>query len=217
MRPASWKPPASVAKLPDSWLVAARRGLAWASVFLAAALPAGATIIQVPAGQPETPGPMLTLKAGPLGRIIQVGPSRQIKSPSQAAAIVQTGDVVEIDADSYVGDVASWNADNLTIRGVGGRARLLAAGQTAENKATWVIKGRNTIVENIEFAEATAVNGNGAGIRAEGINLKVINCYFHDNQEGILGALDTTDSRVDIENSNLREMAEMAAAATKSI
>ena len=201
MRPASWKPPASVAKLPDSGLVAARRGFAWASLFLAAAQPAGATIIQVPAGQPESPGPMLTLKAGPLGRIIQVGPSRQIKSPSQAAAIVQTGDVVEIDADSYVGDVASWNADNLTIRGVGGRARLLAAGQTAENKATWVIKGRNTIVENIEFAEATAVNGNGAGIRAEGINLKVINCYFHDNQEGILGALDTTDSRVDIENS----------------
>ncbi len=144
---------------------------------------------------------MLTLKPSPLGRMIQVGPSRQIKRPSDAAALAQVGDVIEIDADSYVGDVAVWTADNLTIRGVGGRPRLLAAGQSAEDKGTWVIKGRNTIVENIEFAEATSTNNNGAGIRAEGINLKVIDCYFHDNQEGILGALGTFDSRVDIESS----------------
>lgn len=121
--------------------------------------------------------------------------------PSQAAAIARPGDIVEIDADTYVGDVAVWFADNLTIRGVGGRARLLAAGRAAEGKAIWVIKGNNTRVENIEFAEAAVDAGNGAGIRAEGANLTVFGCYFHDNQEGILTSLDVVESELDIENS----------------
>jgi len=134
-------------------------------------------------------------------RHIEVGATRTIKLPSQAALIANPGDIIEIDADSYVGDVATWNADNLTIRGFGGRPRLLAAGQSAEAKAIWVIKGRNAVVENIEFAEASVPAGNGAGIRAEGANLKIINCYFHDNQEGILSSIYTLDSTIDIENS----------------
>ncbi|MDB5395897.1 MAG: hypothetical protein JWM91_3403 [Rhodospirillales bacterium] len=163
---------------------------------------AALTIIEQPVGQPEMPVPHMVMPAlAPLPRIIQVGPSRKIKLPSQAAVIVKTGDIVEIDADSYVGDVAVWSADNLTIRGVEGRARLLAAGQSAENKAIWVVKGRNAIIENIEFAGAAVPTGNGAGIRAEGIDLRVVNCLFHDNQEGILSALHTTGSVVDIENS----------------
>jgi hypothetical protein len=133
---------------------------------------------------------------------IQVGPNRAIKLPSEAAAIAQTGDIIEIDAAPYVGDVAVWQADNLTIRGVGGgRAKLFAAGQSAENKAIWVIKGRNAVVENIEFANAEAPAGNGAGIRAEGANLTIVNCYFHDNQEGILSSMYMLDSAIDIENS----------------
>jgi hypothetical protein len=157
------------------------------------------TIIEKQADEPELPtSPQPAFKT----RLIQVGASRAIKLPSQAAAIAKTGDVIEIDADAYVGDVAVWTADNLTIRGVGdGRAKLLAAGQSAENKATWVIKGRNAYIDNIEFAEAVATNGNGAGIRAEGINLTIVNCYFHDNQEGVLSALNTTTSMIDIENS----------------
>lgn len=137
---------------------------------------------------------------------IQVGRDRPLKLPSQAAAIAQRGDIIEIDADTYVGDAAVWRADNLTIRGVsreggGGRARLLAAGVNAEDKAIWVIKGRNAVVENIEFAEAADDAGNGAGIRAEGANLRIVDCYFHDNQEGILTSNDTLDSRIEIESS----------------
>jgi hypothetical protein len=164
---------------------------------------ASATIIEKPPDEPGLPTAPETLQPFSFRtRLIQVGPSRPIKLPSQAAALARTGDVIEIDPEAYVGDVAVWTADNLTIRGVGGgRAKLLAAGQSAENKATWVIKGRNAYVENIEFAEAVATNGNGAGIRAEGINLTVVNCYFHDNQEGILSALNTTTSRISIEDS----------------
>jgi hypothetical protein len=175
---------------------------------------ADATIIDLPTGPP--PGPHIGTPAGPAQRSaehIQVGSSRAIKTPSEAAAIAQTGDIIEIDAEPYVGDVAVWRADNLTIRGVplaadqGGdgardsRAKLFAAGRNAEGKAIWVIKGRNAVVENIEFANAEVPAGNGAGIRAEGPNLKVVNCYFHDNQEGILSSMYVLDSTIEIENS----------------
>lgn len=161
-----------------------------------------ATIIDHPLAKPDQTAALpLAPHTLPMSRIIQVGPSRAIKLPSQAALMARVGDVIEIDADSYVGDVAVWSADNLTIRGVGGRPRLLAAGQSAEEKGIWVIKGRNAVIENIEFAGAASYAGNGSGIRAEGINLKVIGCYFHDNQEGILSALHTMDSVIDIENS----------------
>jgi hypothetical protein len=133
------------------------------------------TIIEQPVGPPEMPVPQLTMPPpAPLPRIIQVGPSRTVKLPSQASAIAKTGDIVEIDADSYVGDVTVWTQDNLTLRGIGGRPRILAAGQAAEDKAIWVIKGRNAIVDNIEFAGAAVPTGNGAGIRAEGINLRIL-------------------------------------------
>jgi hypothetical protein len=45
-------------------------------------------------------------------------------------------------------------------------------------------------VENIDFAEAACVDENGAGIRQEGTDLTVRNCYFHDNENGILGGAD---------------------------
>jgi len=69
---------------------------------------------------------------------------------------------------------------------VGGRVHLDAAGRSAERKATWVIKGRNTTVEGIEFSGSHVRDLNGAGIRQEGAGLTVRYCYFHDNEMGIL-------------------------------
>jgi hypothetical protein len=187
-----------------------RGGIAAVCLALAAALPlvpphqasAKGAIVDFPFGATGPVMQELGMPAQPEERApIQVGPGRTIKLPSQAAAIVQRGDIIEIDAGAYVGDVAVWRADNLTIRGVGGRARLLAAGESAEQKAIWVIKGRNAVVENIEFAEAEVPAGNGAGIRAEGANLRVVNCYFHDNQEGILSSIYMLDSEIEIDNS----------------
>lgn len=120
-------------------------------------------------------------------RVLHVGPDWPLRVPSEAAAVAQDGDLILIDAADYVGDVAIWRADNLTIRGVGGRARLVAAGRNAEGKAIWVIKGDNTTVENIEFSGATVPDRNGAGIRQEGAGLIVRHSYFHNNENGILG------------------------------
>jgi hypothetical protein len=119
-------------------------------------------------------------------RVLRVGPAREIKRPSAAAAIARDGDVIEIDAGNYDGDAASWSQNGLTIRGVGGRAHLRANGAHAEGKAIWVIKGANTTIENVEFSGATVGDGNGAGIRQEGAGLIVRSSYFHHNQNGIL-------------------------------
>jgi hypothetical protein len=109
------------------------------------------------------------------------------KRPSEVALSAKDGDTIEIDAGVYSGDVAVWRQNNLIIRGVGGRAHIKADGRAAEEKAIWVIKGDNATVENVEFSGAAVRDKNGAGIRQEGSDLTVRNCYFHHNENGILG------------------------------
>ncbi|MBA2480155.1 MAG: right-handed parallel beta-helix repeat-containing protein [Planctomycetes bacterium] len=130
-----------------------------------------------------------------VARTLTVGPGKTYAKPSQAAAAALDGDTILIDAGIYSGDACAWYASNLTIRGVGGRAHLASAGVVAQGKAIWVIVGANTTVEDIEFSGTTlAVDKNGAGIRQEGPGLTVRDCYFHDNDNGILtGANATSD------------------------
>src|SRR5688572_7765377 len=124
--------------------------------------------------------------AAPAARILSVGPNRALTRPSQAAAIAVDGDLIEIDAGLYSGDVCTWYAHNLTIRGVGGRAHLAAAGKSSQGKAIWVIAGAGTTVENLEFSGCKVADRNGAGIRQEGPGLTVRNSIFHDNEMGLL-------------------------------
>ena len=120
--------------------------------------------------------------------ILQVGPGKAFAAPCAAIAAASPGDTIEIDSSvTYVGDVCAWTTAGLTLRGVGGaRAHIDAGGQNSQGKGIWVISGANTTVENIEFSGATVPDTNGAGIRAQANNLIVRNCYFHDNEEGIL-------------------------------
>jgi hypothetical protein len=120
-------------------------------------------------------------------RTFLVGPGRDYQRPSEVAAIARDGDIVEIAAGVYRGDVAVWRQNHLTLRGVGGRAHLESGGRAADKKAIWVIKGQDTTIERIEFSGATVPDGNGAGIRPEGSGLVIRDCYFHDNENGILG------------------------------
>jgi hypothetical protein len=122
--------------------------------------------------------------------IIRVGPTSLYRTPSQAAAVARDGDTIEIEAADYEGDVAVWLQDGLTLRGVGGRPHLRAAGRSAEGKAIWVVKGDNTVIDGIEFSGAQVSDLNGAGVRQEGRNLTVRNSLFHDNQMGILTSND---------------------------
>lgn len=124
-------------------------------------------------------------------KIWQVGPTRSYLVPSAVSSLVADGDTVEIDAGLYTGNVTKWFANNLVIRGVGqGYAHLEAAGNYAEGKAIWVIKGADCTVEGIEFSGCQVPDHNGAGIRQEGKNLTLRNCYFHHNEMGILTSND---------------------------
>jgi hypothetical protein len=108
--------------------------------------------------------------------------------------------MIEIDAGVYDGDATVWRAHRLTIRGVGGRARLRAKGAHAEGKAIWVIKGNDTTIEGVEFSGAKVPDQNGAGIRLEGAGLTVRDCYFSHNENGILTGR-APDSDVVVEHS----------------
>jgi hypothetical protein len=118
---------------------------------------------------------------------ITVGPTGQYATPCAAIVAAQNGEIIEIDAaGSYTGDVCIIYASNLTLRGVNGRPHIAAGGNNAQGKGTWVIVGNDTLIENIEMSGAAVPSNNGAAIRQEGRNLTIRNCYFHDNQEGIL-------------------------------
>jgi hypothetical protein len=188
--PAACAPPAALYARPFSCLRPAF------VAFLLLSVSAAPGLIQADTGM--SPAPTASSETG--GRILRVGPGREFAKPSDAAAVARDGDTVEIDAGSYPGDAAVWRANGLHIRGVGGLARLPAAGAHAEGKAIWVIKGNAVTVESIAFSGARVPHGNGAGIRAEGAGLRISRSLFHDNQNGIL-TRDTPDGDILIEHS----------------
>ena len=137
-----------------------------------------------------------------------VGPTRTYKTPCQAIAVAAEGDTIMIDYSpstgpgvGYYDDTCAWTTNNLTligVRGPGGARPVLNCaglkdtgntGHLANWKGIWNPEGNNTVIKNLEFENARvslADGANGAGIRQNGVNLTVVNCYFHDNQMGIL-------------------------------
>lgn len=132
--------------------------------------------------------------------VIKVGAHQTMKSISVAAAAAKDGDIIEVDAGDYLGDIAVWTQNRLTLRAVGGRARLVAEGAAAEGKAIWVVRGGAISVEGFDFVGARVKDRNGAGIRLEKGQLKVSDCRFTDNENGILTGGDA-ETTLDIVNS----------------
>lgn len=135
---------------------------------------------------------MVILSAIPAdAAILLVGDNQQYKQLSEAAAAVHTGDTVQIAPGTYY-DCAVWTKDHLTIQGIG--AGVVLTDKTCQGKAIFVIPGNNVTVKNVTFQRARVPDGNGAGIRAEGINLTIENTKFINNQEGILAGNNPTSS-----------------------
>ncbi|MCC6460395.1 MAG: T9SS type A sorting domain-containing protein [Saprospiraceae bacterium] len=120
-----------------------------------------------------------------------VGPSRPYPTPAAVSNLVNHGDTILIDAALYANHPQVYfTKNNLLIRGIGGRPRLEAGAALAGNangKAIFVISGSHCRVEHIEFANAAVPDHNGAGIRQEGCDLFVRDCFFTGNEMGILG------------------------------
>lgn len=129
--------------------------------------------------------------------VLQVGPRRAVKSLAAAARQARDGMRIEIDAGDYIGDAATWTQNDLTLRAVGGRARLVAAGAHAQGKGLFVTTGRRMRIEGLDFSGATVPDRNGAGIRLEAGSLTLVDCGFRDNENGLLTA-NSDDIELDI-------------------
>lgn len=117
---------------------------------------------------------------------LNVGPGMPYATPCRAIAAAANGDLIQIYAATYSGDVCGIYASNLTIRGVNGRPRIDAAGKNSMGKATWVVVGNNVVIENVEMFGSKVPDQNGAALRLEGTNFTLRKSFLHDNENGIL-------------------------------
>jgi hypothetical protein len=130
---------------------------------------------------------------------LEVGPGKPYAMPCDAIGSAQPGDRIEVDAaGTYDGNTCEWTTDNLVITGVNGRAKIDLTGITpVDEKGIFTVDAPNATIESFELSGAAISSGdgnNGAGIRHGGTNLTVIDCYLHDNQDGILGSPPTAGS-----------------------
>ncbi len=122
---------------------------------------------------------------------IRVAPDGDAATIAQAARLARDGDTVEVQAGEYRGDVATWPQKRLTIRAVGGRARLIADGKAAQGMGIWVIPNGEFLIEGFDFEGARVSDRNGAGIRFHRGKLIVRDSRFIDNENGILTGSDS--------------------------
>ncbi len=129
----------------------------------------------------------LAARANEGGRTHRVGPGERFRTLQAAVTAAGSGDLIEVQAGEYHGDVTVVSLARLTIRGLGSGAVFHADGRHAEGKAMLVVRG-NVVVENLDFRGARVPAGNGAGIRFESGRLLLRRCRFFDNEMGVLTA-----------------------------
>ncbi len=121
-----------------------------------------------------------------IARTLLVGAARELASPSAAAAIAADGDTILIDPGSYT-DCAVWRASRLTIAAAGPGV-VVVRDRVCQDKGIFVTVGNDITIRGITFTGARAPAHNGAGIRAQGRNLTILDSRFIDNENGILAA-----------------------------
>jgi hypothetical protein len=117
---------------------------------------------------------------------LTVGAGKAFATVAAAISASAAGDTILIDAGTYTNDFAYIGHD-LTLKGVGGLAKLHAVASPPNGKAILTTNAHVTI-DYMEFTGAKVPDGNGAGIRYEGGSLTVVDSWFHHNQNGILAA-----------------------------
>jgi hypothetical protein len=120
-----------------------------------------------------------------MARTLLVGPTRDLTRPSAAALVAADGDTIQIDPGSYT-DCAVWRASQLTVAAAG--PGVILRDRVCQAQGIFVTTGNDITIRGITFTGARAPSHNGAGIRAQGRNLTVIDSRFIDNENGILAA-----------------------------
>jgi hypothetical protein len=130
---------------------------------------------------------------------LRVGPAERFRTPSEAAGQARAGDRILITPGRYV-DCATWRAPDLTIEAApGGPVEI--TGPVCGDKALFVVAAPRLTIIGLTFLGARAPSGNGAGIRAEGGDLRIVRTTFRDNENGILTRWDGHEAELVIEDS----------------
>jgi hypothetical protein len=142
--------------------------------------------------------------------ILTVGTGQEYATLSAAVAASQNGDVIQVQAGTYTNDFSTIST-SITIEGVGGMVNLVATEAPPNEKGILVIgtetSSPTVTLDNIEFSGAaisTADGGNAAGVRYQSGNLTINDCYFHNNQDGLLADADASGS-ITITNSEFAD------------
>ncbi len=122
---------------------------------------------------------------------LMVGPGQTYTTIAAAIAASQNGDTIDVEAGIYKNDFAEITT-MITLTAVGGRVTMKATGILPNQKGILITDTDVSITGfTFEGAHVTANDGqNGAGIRYQGGHLAVTDCFFHDNQDGILADAD---------------------------
>jgi hypothetical protein len=143
--------------------------------------------------------PFLLLALAPLAappaaaRTLEVGENREFKMPSEAIRVAKDGDRVVIDPGEYF-DCAVVFQSKITIEGAKPDGSTVLTDKPCQGKALLVTTGNDITLRNLTLQRARVPDMNGAGIRAEGINLTIERVKFINNQNGILAAPNPTST-----------------------
>ena len=124
---------------------------------------------------------------------LTVGAGEEYATIAAAVAASQDGDVLDVVAGTYTNDFAEIRTQ-ITLTAIGGRVTMKAT-EDLPNEKGILITDTNIGITGFTFEGAHIPNsqgGNGAGIRYQGGSLTLTDCYFHNNQEGLLGNPDPT-------------------------
>ncbi len=119
---------------------------------------------------------------------LTVGPGQQFATLAGAVAASQDGDTIYVEAGTYLNDFAVITTD-ISIIGVGGMAHFVYDGTVAiPNRKAILVTFADVTLDHLEFSGAAVPDGNGAGVRFDGGSLTITNCYFHNNENGLLAS-----------------------------
>ena len=125
------------------------------------------------------------------GAVLTVGPGQTYPTIAAAVAASQDGDALQVEAGTYTNDFAEIST-KISMIAVGGRVLMRAQGQIPNEKGI-LITDTDVTITGFTFMGAQvsdAAGGNGAGLRYQGGNLVLNQCWFKNNQDGLLADAD---------------------------
>jgi hypothetical protein len=115
------------------------------------------------------------------------------QSIQDAITVAASGDTIDVAAGTYVDQFLTIRT-SITLQATGGEVLMRETTSPPNGKAMITESGANVAINGFDISGVAVPDGNGAAIRYEGGSLSLSDDYFHDNQEGLLGAADPNGS-----------------------